>query len=123
RNYAVASWQPLVGTVGLVVSTASFIGVTVVLAPALVRLASPWAKRRSGVFGVAVRVLAAEPRRTGIAAASVAVSVAFASMLAAAIPAIDSVTVQLFDRVVAGRVYVSTMNFNNNSSIDPNASP
>src|SRR3954454_8642436 len=123
RNYALATWQPPLGTVGLVLTMVGSIGATVVLAPAALRALVPWARRRGGVLSVAVRVLAAEPRRTGIAATAVAVPVAFASILASSIPAIDNVTVRLFSGVAGDRVFVSTLNFNNTSSIDAKISP
>src|SRR5207302_4848107 len=92
------------------------------LAPIVVRAVRPWARRRGGVLDVAVGALAAEPRRTGIAATAVAAAVSFSTVLVAALPAINATTVRLFDSVVDGRVYVSTLDFNNTAMIDSKAS-
>src|SRR3954447_6407643 len=46
RHYALAPWQPPLGTVGLVLTMVGSIGATVVLAPAAVRALLPWARRR-----------------------------------------------------------------------------
>ena len=120
---ATSTWQPPLGTAGLLVSLIAFTGLAVVVAPLLIRAVRPWARRRGGVADVAVRALAAEPRRTGIAATAVAAAVAFSSVLVAAIPAIDAVTVKLFGGVIDNRVYVSTLDFNNTAAIDSKASP
>ena len=123
RHAATSTWQPPVGIVGLVVSMAALTGVAVALAPLAIRSLQPLARRRGGVLQVAVQALAAEPRRTGIAATAVAAAVSFSSLLVAAIPAINAVTVKLFGSVVDGRVYVSTLDFNNTAVIDSKASP
>lgn len=120
---ATSTWQPPVGLIGLVVSMAALTGVAVALAPLVIGALQPLARRRGGIVEVAVRALAAEPRRTGIAATAVAAAVSFSSLLVAAIPAINAVTVKLFDGVVDGRVYVSTLDFNNTAAVDSKASP
>src|SRR5207248_7488524 len=109
--------------VGLVVSFAALTGVAVALAPLVIRALQPIARRRGGVVDVAVRALAAEPRRTGIAATAVAAAVSFSSLLVSAIPAINAVTVKLFGSVIDGRVAVSTLDFNNTADVDSKASP
>lgn len=123
RHAATSSWQPPVGTLGLVATMVAFTTATVFAAPLLINTARPWSRRRGGVIDVAVRTLSAQPRRTGIAATAVAAAVAFSTMLAAALPAINAATVQLFTTVDDGRVYVSTMDFNNTAEIDSKASP
>jgi putative ABC transport system permease protein len=123
RHAATSTWQPPLGLVGLVVSMVALTGLTLSLAPLVVRALEPLARRRGGVVHVAVRALAAEPRRTGIAATAVAAAVSFSSVLVGAIPAINDVTVKLFGSVVDGRVYVSTLQFNNTAAIDSKASP
>ena len=123
RHAATSSWQPPVGIAGLVVCMAALTGVAVALAPLAIRALQPLARRRGGIVQVAVQTLASEPRRTGIAATAVAAAVSFSTLLVAAIPAINAVTVKLFGSVVDGRVYVSTLEFNNTAVIDSKASP
>lgn len=123
RHAATAPWQPPVGELGIVVTMVAFTAVTLVLAPMAIRGLHPWARRRGGVTDVAIGALVAEPRRTGVAATAVAAAVSFSSLLVAAIPAIDAVTVQLFGNVIGGRVYVSTLDFNNTALVDSKLSP
>lgn len=118
RRYAIDPWQPPLGIVGLLVAVTASLGATVVLTPLIVNALVPLARRRGGAVAVAIRQLAAQPRRAGIAAAAVAGPVAFASILAGAIPAINQQTTLLFDKVVDGRVFVSTQDFNNTAEID-----
>jgi len=123
RHGATAPWQPPLGVAGLLVSTVAFLISAVLLAPLLVNLLRPWARRRGGLPDVAVRTLSAQPRRTGVAAAAVAAAVAFSTMLVTAIPAIDAVTVRLFRGVIDDRVAVSTLDFNNTAVIDSKTPP
>lgn len=123
RHYATSAWQPPVGVIGLLVAVTASLAATIVLAPLIVQALVPWARTRGGAVAVAIRQLAAQPRRAGIAAAAVAGPVAFAGILAASIPAINDQTTRLFDRVVDGRVFVSTQDFNNTAELDSKASP
>ena len=122
RHYATSTWQPPVGVIGLLLAVTASLGATVVLTPLVVQALLPWARSRGGAVAVAVRQLSVQPRRAGIAAAAVAGPVAFASLLAASIPAINQETTRLFDKVADGRVFVSTQDFNNTAEVDSKTS-
>ena len=123
RDGALATWQPLVALVGLVIGTVCLFRAVGQWAPGLIRVCGRLPVFQRGPARVAVANLLREPKRTSVVATAVGAAVGLACVLGSLLPAISSGSHQFTERAAGGRLWVSSVPSNNGSWIDAKLSP
>ncbi len=123
RDGALQPWQPTATVVGLLVAGTAVFRLPGVVAPALFGLLArlPWLQR--GPRRIAVANLVNEPHRTAAVTTAVAAAVGLACVLGSLLPGIAYGATSLARATSTGRVFVSTLQPNNQGNVDTKLSP
>jgi len=123
RDGALEVWQPLVGSLSLVVTALMVFAAAGAATPLLLSLANRPLRSVGGLMRVPLANLTSRPRRTASLAASVAAAVGLACVLGALVISVRGTVTDTFGREADGRVWVSMLAGVNNAGTTARVGP